>query len=1038
MRKLWMFMAFTGLLLSWSLGAQQTVNDWENPGVFQINREPARANFLPFADVPSAIEDVYAGSPWYMSLSGTWKFKWSPTPAQRPTNFFENSFNTVGWDDIKVPSNWELKGYGIPIYTNVTYPFRKNPPFIDHSDNPVGSYKRSFSMPATWEGRRVYLYFEAGTSAMYVWVNGKKVGYSQNTKSPTEFDITEYVKSGQNDLAVEVYRYSDGSYLEDQDFWRLSGIDRDVHLYSTEQVRIADFFARPDLDKNYRNGSLDIDVDLKNFKTATSNLRVKATLYDADKKAVFSKTAKTSVSADGKKTINIKQNVRSPRLWSNETPYLYSLVLTLQDDKGNEVEHVATKIGFRKVELKDGQLLVNGIPILVRGVNIHEHHPDFGHYVPHEMGLKDIRTMKELNINAVRFSHYPNNIAFLKMCDQYGLFVMNEANIETHGMGAEFQSWFDKAKHPAYLPEWHAAHMDRIYSMVERDKNHPSIILWSMGNECGNGQVFFDAYKWIRERDKTRFVSFEQAGEQANTDVVSPMYASIRNMKEYADREKVNRPYIMCEYAHSMGNSTGNFQEYWDIIRGSRHMQGGFIWDWVDQGLRTKDAEGREFFAYGGDLGGQNYTHDENFCLNGIVNPDRVPHPGAYEVKKVYQDILFFAKNLAAGEITVQNDFMYNNLKDYDFKYEVLKNGEVMASGKLDISLVAQKSSTVKINLPNTPAEDGVEYLLNIFAFTRNASAMLVAGHEVAREQFVLGNQFFEKKPAAANVEVKDENNRYVLSANGVEVHIGKRSGMIDRYTNNGQSFFRSNPRLNFWRAPNDNDFGNGMPTWGNVWRTAGRHTSVSKIEVRDAIDGKVIVAELELTDVDARNIMTYSMNAKGELSVKSHFIAGDKRLPEIPRIGMIFSLQARYDQFSYYGRGPWENYSDRNTAALIGIHKSTVAEQYVPYIRPQENGNKTDVRWFTLSNAAGQGIRIEGLQPLSISALNNYPEDFDAGLTKKQRHASDITPRNEVVVCVDLAQRGVGGHDSWGANPLDEYRLREKEYQYGYIIKPL
>lgn len=1035
--KLLLLVLINLLLIKPSFG-QTTRNDWENPQVFQINREPARTDFIPYTDIHSVIKDDFSNSPWFQLLSGTWKFNWAPNPASRPTNFYQNNFNVSNWDDIIVPSNWELKGYGIPIYTNVAYPFPRNPPYIAHADNPVGSYRRNFDIPQSWNGRRVFLYFEAGTAAMYVWVNGKKVGYTQNTKSPSEFDITQFVQSGTNNVSVEVYRWSDGSYLEGQDMWRLSGITRDVYLYSTDQVRIVDFFARPDLDARYQHGSMTIDVDLRNYEQKARNLNVRATLYDADRKEVAVASTRASLAANEKKTLVLNQRIRNPKLWSNETPYLYHMVLTLTDERGNVVEHVGAETGFRKVELKNGQLLVNGKRIMIKGVNLHEHHPDMGHYIDDEMMMKDVRLMKELNINAVRFSHYPLNRRWLKLSNKYGLFLVNEANIESHGMGAEFQAWFDRSRHPAYLPEWHAAHMDRIISMVERDKNHPSVIIWSMGNECGNGPVFFDAYKWIKERDKTRLVQFEQAGEQSNTDIVAPMYSRIRDMKEYAAREKVDRPYIMCEYSHAMGNSSGNFQHYWDIIRSSRNMQGGFIWDWVDQGLRARDEVGREYWAYGGDLGGHMLHNDENFCMNGLVSPDRIPHPSAFEVKKVYQDILFYANDINAGKIDIQNDFMYNNLDQYLFKYEILKNGKIINDGTLNIRQAAGTTSTVTIPMPAISREKETEYLLNIFAYTKEASAVLPKGHEVAREQFVIHNEnYFVYVPGAPGIEIKDERNVFVMNANGVEVHIGKNSGMIERYTVNGRSFFRSNPRLNFWRAPTDNDYGNNMPVISNIWRTAGRNTAVEKIEIRDDIDGKVLVAHIRLNDVSSTNIMTYALNELGELRVTSNFIAGRENLPEIPRIGMIFSLNRRYDNFRYYGRGPWENYSDRNTAAFIGIHQSKVADQHHPYARPQENGYKTDIRWFSLSNEAGEGILIEGLQPLGVSALNNFPEDFDAGLTKKNRHKSDITPRNEVVVCVDLAQRGLGGLDSWGSLPFDEFRLLGKEYKYGFVIKP-
>jgi beta-galactosidase len=876
---------------------------------------------------------------------------------------------------------------------------------------------------------------------MYIWINGEKVGYSQNTKSPTEFDITKYVKSGKNEVAVEVYRWSDGSYLEDQDFWRLSGIDRAVYLYSTDDVRIADFFARPDLDASYKNGSLAVDVKLKNMSSVSKNNQsVEAKLLDGSGKIIFEKTIEVDLKANSIDSVFFNQKITLPKLWSNETPNLYTLILNLKEKSGKLLETVGTQVGFRTVELKNGQLLVNGIRIMVHGVNIHEHNPVTGHFQDRETMMKDIRLMKQLNINAVRCSHYPNNLLWVKLCNQYGLFLVDEANIESHGMGAELQGPFDKTKHPAYLPEWKAAHMDRIYSLVERDKNQPSVILWSLGNECGNGPVFQEAYNWIKNRDKTRLVQFEQAGEKENTDVVCPMYPSMEYMKEYAARKKVTRPFIMCEYAHAMGNSTGNFQEYWDVIKSSNNMQGGFIWDWVDQGFEMTDEAGRKYWAYGGDMGGQNYTNDENFNHNGIVWPDRTPHPGAFEVKKVYQDIIFKEVDLKKGIIEVENGFGYTNLDKYLFKYEVLKNGLVIKSCAINISLAPQSKKQVQIELPKLNVEDGVEYLLNVFAYTKEGMELLPQNFEIAREQFSIGeSKYFAKGTNAnTNATVKDAKDVITLSANGVQVTINKKTGLMQKYTSGEENYFNQMPVPNFWRAPTDNDFGNYMQVSSNVWRTVGRISTIDKIEIKNESGRTNVVATLFLSDISSYYTITYSMDSEGSLTIFNSFKAGLNPLPEMPRFGMLFSLKKELDNFNYYGRGPWENYSDRNTSALEGIYQSKVADQYVPYTRPQENGYKTDVRWLTLTDDKGNGIQLEGLQSLGVSVLNNYPEDFDAGLTKKNRHTNDITPRNEVVVCVDLKQRGLGGDNSWGTLPHEQYLLKNKEYSFGFVIRPV
>ena len=1026
------------LMLGTNLSAQTP--DWENPSVFAVNKEAPRATSLPYNNEQLAVNDVYEQSPYYLSLNGTWKFRWVKIPAERPVDFYMENYNTSDWDDIKVPGNWELQGYGIPIYTNVTYPHPKNPPFIPHNDNPVGSYKRSFDLPASWDGRRIYLHFEAGTSAMYIWVNGQKVGYSQVTKSPAEFDITAYVKPGKNQVAVEVYRWSDGSYLEDQDFWRLSGIDRSVYLYSTDQVRIKDYFALADLDRSYKNGMLNVTVDLKNYKQQMESGVLHLSLLDQKGKSVVQLSKPVQVGAGEVTKVSFSRNVSSPALWSNETPVLYTVLLTLKDKSGRIIETTSCKTGFRKVEIKDAQLMLNGKPLLVRGVNLHEHNQYTGHYVDKETMLEDIRMMKRFNVNAVRMSHYPQSPLWYKLCDQYGLLICDEANIETHGMGAELQGWFDKSVHPAYLPQWAPAHKDRVERLVERDKNHPCVILWSLGNECGNGPVFHEMYQWVKQRDASRPVQFEQAGEQENTDIVCPMYPSMRYMKEYAARTDVKRPFIMCEYAHAMGNSTGNFQEYFDVIATSKHMQGGFIWDWVDQGLATKDENGRFYWAYGGDFGSAHYPNEENFCTNGLVFPDRTPHPGLFEVKKVYQDILFKAKDVENGSLIIQNRFLYTDLKNYNFKWELLKNGDVAASGTLQVSLPAGSSKEVKLPLPALQQESGAEYLLNVYAYAKYPSEMIPEGHEVAREQFVLnGNSYFAgQKSTTGAIDMKEENNVLFFTCGDVRISFNKRNGELNGYRYQDKMLLGHAPQPQFWRAPTDNDFGNRMGILCNVWRTAGQNKEFKGMNV-ERKDGAVTLTSIYyLRDVASDYTVKYTVYADGRVEVNGSWKAGNIALPEIPRFGMQMTLAQEFDQFSWYGRGPWENYSDRNTASFIGKYTSTVDEQYVAYIRPQENGNKTDVRWLTLTNKEGFGLRIDGLQPLSVSALRNYPEDFDAGLTKSQRHINDINPRKAVVLHVDLAQRGVGGDNSWGMYPHEPYLLKAKEYTYGYVISPV
>ncbi|MGQ1945555.1 glycoside hydrolase family 2 TIM barrel-domain containing protein [Geofilum sp. OHC36d9] len=1018
----------------------QTPVDWENPKVFGINKEAPRAAFIPYADAKSALQSDKTQSPYFFSLNGSWKFNWVYSPAERPVDFYKDDYDVSRWADINVPGNWELNGFGTPIYTNITYPFPKNPPYISHSHNPVGSYKRTFDLPAEWNNRRVMLHFEAGTSAMYVWVNGKKVGYSQVTKSPVEFDITDYVKPGSNSLAIEVYRWSDGSYLEDQDFWRLSGIDRDIYLLSTDQVKINDFFVKAGLDDNYKNGIFSLDLVVKNYNEVPAKGSLKVSILDESGRNLFRGDKNWLADAEGKTEMSLKSTIKSVKHWSAETPHLYQLLLSLYDDRGQLIEATSQKIGFRTVELKNSQLCVNGQPVLVKGVNLHEHNEHTGHYIDKATMIKDIEVMKRHNINAVRMSHYPHSTLWISLCDEYGLYLVDEANIETHAMGAEWQGWFDKSKHPAYLPEWHDAHMDRIYRLVERDKNHPSVILWSLGNECGNGPVFQDAYKWIKNRDNTRLVQFEQAGRNENTDVVCPMYPGMKSMTDYANKENPGRPYIMCEYAHAMGNSTGNFKEYWDLIRSSPYLQGGFIWDWVDQGLLSVNSAGDNFWAYGGDLGGYKYQHDENFCVNGLVFPDRTPHPGLMEVKHQYQSIHVKLVDQKRGVLAIHNEYSFIGLDQFDFNWELLKNGEKEAAGTFVCNAAPGETKNVKIKLPKILPETGIEYSLNVFATTKKAVGLVPANHEVARDEILFeeNNYFAFNEPVTTKPAVKQDGGSIILSTQNVEVRISKRSGLLYRMVANGHWLINSELTPDFWRAPTDNDFGNGMPTRCNVWRTAGRNRILNSINVEELDSTVVVTADFWLKEVSSDYQLKYIMSGDGSLKVMVSYQSKQDHLPDMPRFGMTLRLSNDYDQFSYYGRGPWENYNDRNSASFLGVYSSDVSEQYTPYIRPQENGYKTDIRWMSLTNDDGYGLKVIGLQPLSGSALHFDTSDFDPGFTKKQQHASDVHPRNAVYLRVDLEQCGVGGDNSWGAWTHKQYRLENSSYEYGFIIKPV
>jgi beta-galactosidase len=1017
-------------------------NPWENPTFFEENKEKPHATFMLFDKKEDVVADEYSRSPFFQSLNGTWKFVYTDKYADRPLDFFKTDLNDAGWNSLPVPSNWERKGFGIPIYTNITYPYPRNPPFIGE-DNPVGSYRKTFTVPDSWDGREVLLNFGSITGCAFVYVNGTKVGMTKASKSPAEFNITRYLKKGNNLLAVQVFRWHDGSYLEDQDFWRISGIERDVYLTALPKFTVWDFFLKGDLDKQYQDGLFSAEVNLRQFagntvKAATLLVEV----LDAAGKTVFTKQQAVTVDTGAIKTINVSGTVKKPAKWSAEAPNLYQVLITLKDKTGETLSITGARTGFRKVEISNAQLVINGVATYVHGVNRHEHDDVEGHVPSRELMLKDIQLMKLYNINAVRTSHYPNDPLWYKLCDQYGLYLVDEANIETHGMGAEGQGWFDKTKHPAYIPEWAPAHLDRMHCLVERDKNHPSVIIWSLGNECGNGPVFHDGYKWMKERDNTRPVQFEQAGEDWNTDIVCPMYPGINSMKRYAADSSKKRPYIMCEYSHAMGNSNGNFQEYFDIIMNSPHMQGGFIWDWVDQGMRDKDKGGNTFWAYGGDLGSYALHNDENFCANGLIAANRTVHPGIYEVKKVYQNILFKAKDAARGLITVQNLFDFTDLNAYDFKWELYRNGEKVKDGTFAVSLAPHQAKDITLPIPMFKATEGSEFYLNVWAFTKTATELVPAGHEIAREQFKTAGDYFAR---AANTTSKDslkitkDGTKLKFQSGSLSGEFDTREGRFTRYaaSNEGWALGRF-PEPYFWRAPTDNDFGNGMPLKSGIWRNAHANRAVKKITVGEQGGaGLPITVVYELSDIAVPYTIEYLIQNDGAVKITASMDMSNRELSELPRFGMRMQLPGFFSKLSYYGRGPWENYSDRNTAAFMGLYKDEVKDQYTQqYIRPQENGYKTDVRWLTLTNKEGRGLLVEGVQPLCFSALNNSTEDLDPGLTKKQQHPTDIRPRSEVYLNIDLKQRGVGGDDSWGALPHVQYRLLDKKYTYSYTIK--
>lgn len=1011
----------------------QNAPDWENPEVFAVNKEETRATSIPYPNEELARIDNYAESPYFQSLDGNWKFRWVPKIAEIPSDFYKENYDISSWVEMPVPGNWEFNGYGIPMYVNTGFGFPKNPPHIDKEDSPAGAYRHTFNIPDSWDGRRVFLHFEGGTNSMYVWVNGQKVGYTQNAKSPAEFDITKYIRKGKNTLACQVHKFSDGSYLEDQDMWRLGGINRSVYLYSTAQTRILDFFAHPDLENNYKHGVFSADIKIKNYTNQTRAQQVEVSVLDKTGKKIFSKSQKTTILANSTADLTFSGNISNPLKWTAETPNLYTLLLTLKDEKGNVVESTSHKIGFRKIEIKDGQVFVNGKKVYFKGVNLHEFNTNTGQVVTRKEMMRNLQLMKELNINAVRTSHYPQPPLWYKLCDEYGIYLVDEANIESHGLG------YGK-DNVSNFPEWHAQHMDRIIRLIERDKNHASVIFWSLGNEASNGKAFFDMYDWAKVRDNSRPVQYEQAYQRdRNTDVICHMYPSWNDMQRDAVKD-LGKPYIMCEYAHAMGNSMGNFQEYWDLMRASKNMQGGFIWEWYNHGYPTQDEQGRFYWAYGGDLRGYNKPNDGNFCMDGIVTPDQNYMPHTHIVKKVYQNILFEAKDLNNGIVTIINDFKFTDISDknYSFKWILLKNGEKETEGMFDALIPADTRRDIKLAIPKITPATGTEYFLQLFAYNKQETPFTKAGFEVAKEEFAFtsNNYFVNVSQPSGTLQTDKKDDKIIVKSGKVLYEFSTKDGRgLMNITHNDKKVFHELPRFNFWRAPTDNDFGEWVQYSLRLWDGAG-HNQITDYKGMQEKEGTVIFNyEVKLRGVDAKVDLTYTVNKDGSLTTRAHYRALSDNLPEMVRFGMIMILPEEYNDFTWYGRGPWENYIDRNKDTFMGIWSGKVEEQAFPYYRPQETGNKTDVRWLTLKNKDGVGIKIKGGQPLSVSATNNRPEDLDPGMTKKQQHSSDVLSRRETVLCVDLFQRGVAGLNSWGAKPFNEYRFQGKEYNYSYTI---
>jgi beta-galactosidase len=1016
------------------LNTQSIEKDWENPKMFGQNKEPAHCTLIPYADHKQALRDKPERSPYYRSLNGTWKFHWTPEPANRPKNFFKPKQNVSHWDEIQVPSNWQLHGYGIPIYINAGYPFPANPPRIPHDYNPVGSYRRDFMIPLDWKDRQVFIHFAGVKSAFYLWINGQKIGYSQGSMTPAEFNITPYIKPGKNVVAAEVYRWSDGSYLEDQDMWRLSGIYRDVILFSTPSLHIRDFWAKCNPDQQYRDAELTVTPIIRNYGNQPSGTyKLAVTLYDRLGRIVPVKPKLKQeippLTPQTEKSFSLTAKVSNPHKWTAETPYLYTVVLTLRDQRNRIIEVEHCRFGFREVEIKEGQLLVNGVPITIKGVNRHEHDPDFGRAIPFSRMLRDIKILKQNNINAVRTSHYPDHPLWLDLCDRFGIYLIDEANIESHGMG------YKPERTLGNNPDWKEAHLDRAISMVERDKNHPSVIIWSMGNEAGDGVNFEAVSAWIHQRDKTRPIHYERALTRPHVDIVSPMYARIEGIVEYA-RKPQTRPLILCEYAHAMGNSVGNLKEYWEAIEKYKHLQGGFIWDFIDQGLRKKTTDGQEFWAYGGDYG--DIPNDNNFCCNGIVQPDRAPNPSLYEVKKVYQYVKIQPLDLAAGKLRVKNAYDFINLDFMDISWELTENGLSLQKGRLSpLSLAAKEAKPLTVPFKKPKLNPGSEYFLTVtFSLARKAS-WAEKGHVSAWEQFKLPFKVpslpvvdIEKYPG---LQFKETDEKIIVNGKEFSVTIGKAGGLIETWEVNGSPLITAPLVPNFWRAPTDNDIGNRMPLRQGIWRNAGKERTSVKVFVKQMNPRVIRVTALSFLLAGNSPLQnTYTIYGNGNIIVECK-VSPHKDLPNLPRFGMQVRLPGEYNTVTWFGRGPRESYWDRCTGAAVGRYQAPVEKQVHRYVRPQENGNKTDVRWVALTGKDGKGLLAVGMPLLYVSAWPYGMADLEKG-----KHIHEPMAQGIITLNLDYKQMGVGGDNSWGARPHPGYTLPPKEYNYRFRLTPV
>ena len=1020
-------------MLSMSSGAlAQSESRWQNVNINQQNREPRRANFFAFENLEKAQSFDKKKSANYLSMEGMWKFNFVKDHNKRPANFFALKYDDSQWKDFPVPGLFELNGYGDATYKNIGYAwatqFDPNPPYISELNNYTGSYRRTFELPKDWKGKDVYFHVGSATSNLTLWVNGKYVGYSEDSKVAAEFNISKYLKPGKNLIAMQVMRWCDGSYFEDQDFWRLTGIAREVYLYARPKLHAADIRLNAALENNYQDGVLNYKVSLKGGKTD-----VAITLCDKDGKQIAQATGAQGV-------------IKVPKVnaWTAETPYLYKAYITLKNKQG-AAEVIPQKVGFRNVEIKNAQLLVNGQPVLVKGADRHEMDPDGGYVVSLERMIQDIKIMKQLNINAVRTSHYPCDPRWYDLCDEYGIYITAEANLESHGMGYEEKSL-------AKFPEYIVPHIERNEGNVKPLINHPSVIVWSLGNECGYGVNFEKAYDWVKACDKTRPAQYERGGYDSKTDIYCPMYIGYEESESYC-KSNGTKPYIQCEYAHAMGNSEGGFKEYWDLIRKYPKYQGGYIWDFVDQGLRDKSPiTGKEIFTYGGDYG-RYPGSDYNFNCNGIIAPNRRLNPHAYEIQYVLQNVWIKDFDAENGSFNVYNENFFKNIDDLNLTATLFANGVKLTTVAIpDTKGIAPqatklvKSEALKSAIEKAEAEHATEEITINFAFASDGSQPLVdKGQVMARQQIVLNGYEFDKVDAPANtgskIEVEETNSYVKVSAERMSVTIGKKTGMIDYLDVDGEPMlkFRESMTPEFWRAPTDNDYGASLQKKMRVWKNPQMNLkSFDKSESKDSV---VLTANFEMPEVKAELMLRYRINAAGEVAVTEKMTTDkEAKVADLFRYGMQLQMPASFSKLEYYGRGPEENYIDRHSSAFIGKYEANVKDEYYPYVRPQESGNHTDIRYFSIFNpTTGKGITFEGYAPMECSAIPYLVEDLDAGIEKEHawgQHSGDLVEKGLVQLHIQQRQFGLGCIDSWGSSPMEKYRMHYQDRCFSFVIK--